>query len=402
VPRRGDHQGRRGHAGRRCRTLGGLVRTGRHPGRLQPPRATAGAGQTVAIVDAYDNPNAEADLAVYRDHYGLAGVHPPATGAPQGEPERRRFSSAARDNAGGRRSPSRPRRRLLHLPALQHPAPRDQLGELRRPRRRRRPGGDAGANAISNSYGGSEWSSQSSYGAHYSHAGVAVTRARATGATAFCSPPLGKRDAVGGTSLTKDSSIVDGRRRSGPAAAAGARATSPSRRGRPTRLWHAPHRRRRVRRRRSQHRHRRVQQHGSGGAGNWYQFGGTSLSAPIIASVYAMAANPAANRTASYLYSHPGSSGRGDRQQRLVQRVLPVHGQAGIRRPHRAGNASRHGHLRRPRLGGADDELDHVHIHVHVHVDIHVHVHVDVHVDVDTTTTIAPVPRRRPEGDAGD
>src|SRR5882757_4979421 len=30
-----------------------------------------GAGQTVAIVDAYDDPTAEADLAVYRQHYGL-------------------------------------------------------------------------------------------------------------------------------------------------------------------------------------------------------------------------------------------------------------------------------------------------------------------------------------------
>ncbi|MEV6013310.1 carboxypeptidase regulatory-like domain-containing protein [Streptomyces sp. NPDC051976] len=33
--------------------------------------ADGGAGQTVAIVDAYDDPNAEADLAVYRQQYGL-------------------------------------------------------------------------------------------------------------------------------------------------------------------------------------------------------------------------------------------------------------------------------------------------------------------------------------------
>ncbi|MEA2220502.1 MAG: hypothetical protein QOJ35_3128 [Solirubrobacteraceae bacterium] len=32
---------------------------------------SAGAGQTIAIVDAYDNPNAEADLAVYRSSFGL-------------------------------------------------------------------------------------------------------------------------------------------------------------------------------------------------------------------------------------------------------------------------------------------------------------------------------------------
>src|SRR5271165_3863104 len=35
------------------------------------PSASAGSGQTVAIVDAYDDPNAESDLATYRSHYGL-------------------------------------------------------------------------------------------------------------------------------------------------------------------------------------------------------------------------------------------------------------------------------------------------------------------------------------------
>jgi hypothetical protein len=37
--------------------------------------SSGGSGQTVAIVDAYDNPNAETDLANYRAHYGL----PPCT-----------------------------------------------------------------------------------------------------------------------------------------------------------------------------------------------------------------------------------------------------------------------------------------------------------------------------------
>src|SRR5207302_6331158 len=34
--------------------------------------STAGAGQTVAIVDAYDLPTAESDLGVYRAQYGLS------------------------------------------------------------------------------------------------------------------------------------------------------------------------------------------------------------------------------------------------------------------------------------------------------------------------------------------
>jgi hypothetical protein len=61
------------------------VRTGAVPQAAQPPAgfgpadlrsayqvpATGGAGQVVAIVLAYSNPNAEADLAVYRETYGL-------------------------------------------------------------------------------------------------------------------------------------------------------------------------------------------------------------------------------------------------------------------------------------------------------------------------------------------
>src|SRR5919206_4288882 len=35
------------------------------------PSSTAGSGQTVAIVDAYDDPNAESDLSVYRSTFGL-------------------------------------------------------------------------------------------------------------------------------------------------------------------------------------------------------------------------------------------------------------------------------------------------------------------------------------------
>jgi hypothetical protein len=35
------------------------------------PSTTGGAGQTVAIVDAYDDPNAESDMNVYREYYGI-------------------------------------------------------------------------------------------------------------------------------------------------------------------------------------------------------------------------------------------------------------------------------------------------------------------------------------------
>ena len=48
---------------------------GLNPADLQSayklPSSTAGAGQTVAIVDAFDDPNAESDLADYRAQFGL-------------------------------------------------------------------------------------------------------------------------------------------------------------------------------------------------------------------------------------------------------------------------------------------------------------------------------------------
>src|SRR5436309_5496418 len=49
--------------------------SGYGPGSLQSayslPSSTAGAGQTVAIVDAYDAPTIANDLAVYRAQYNL-------------------------------------------------------------------------------------------------------------------------------------------------------------------------------------------------------------------------------------------------------------------------------------------------------------------------------------------
>jgi len=57
----------------------GVDGSGLTPAELQSayklPSSTAGIGQTVALVDAYDDPTAESDLATYRSAYGL----PPCT-----------------------------------------------------------------------------------------------------------------------------------------------------------------------------------------------------------------------------------------------------------------------------------------------------------------------------------
>ena len=52
-------------------------------------RRPTASGQTVAIVDAYDAPNVDADLAVYRTHVQPAAVHDRERVLPEGRPERR-------------------------------------------------------------------------------------------------------------------------------------------------------------------------------------------------------------------------------------------------------------------------------------------------------------------------
>ena len=50
---------------------------------------TAGAGATIAIVDAFDDPNAEADLAIYRAEFCASRLHDRQRMLQQGRPDRR-------------------------------------------------------------------------------------------------------------------------------------------------------------------------------------------------------------------------------------------------------------------------------------------------------------------------
>src|SRR6266568_9246718 len=63
------------HALRRTDLAPSIAPSGYGPADLQSAyklTPTAGSGQTVAIVDAFDDPNAETDLGVYRAQFGLA------------------------------------------------------------------------------------------------------------------------------------------------------------------------------------------------------------------------------------------------------------------------------------------------------------------------------------------
>jgi len=98
--------------------------TGLGPSQIQSAYTLAGlngGGRTVAIVDAYNDPNAASDLATYRKAYGLSACTT-ASGC---------FKQV---NESGATSP---------LP--------------------------------SNSYGGSEASSETTYDSYYNHSGMAIT-----------------------------------------------------------------------------------------------------------------------------------------------------------------------------------------------------------------------------------
>jgi hypothetical protein len=163
----------------------------------------ASGGRTVAIVDAYDNPTAEADLAVYRAQYGL----PPCTTA--------NGCFKKIDQSGGTRYPAVntgwaeeialdldmvsatcPDCRILLVEASS--ASYANLGTAVNTAARQ-----PGIVAISNSYGGGD-ASDFYYGSYFNHPGIAVTAS--TGDAGYgVQYPAGSRfvTAVGGTTLTR-------------------------------------------------------------------------------------------------------------------------------------------------------------------------------------------------------
>ena len=77
-----------------------------------------------------------------------------------------------------------------------------------------------------------------------------------------------------------------------------------------------------------------------------WSFGGTSVAAPIVASVYALAGNGTTIATPAYSYSHSELAVRRDvGKQRNVRGRLPVHGLGRLRRTDRARHAERNRRL---------------------------------------------------------
>ena len=171
------------------------------------PRLTATDSRaTVAIVDAYDDPNAESDLATYRSQYGL----PPCTTA-NGcfkKVNENGGSSLPSADAGWAEEESLdldmvsavcPNCHILLVEASQPTM--DDLGTAVNT------AVNLGAKFVSNSYGGSEDSSDtSSDSAYFDHPGVAITVSSGDSGYGAEYPAASRYvTAVGGTSLSRAS-----------------------------------------------------------------------------------------------------------------------------------------------------------------------------------------------------
>ena len=142
----------------------------------QLPSATAGAGQTVAVVDAYDDPRAAADLAAYRTAWGL-----PACGTGCFSKVNQNGQASPLPAASGRTGWATEESLDIDMVSAICPLCHILLVEARSPSTADLGAGvnaavSLGAKFVSNSYGGDESSADPAFDTqYYKPPGVAVT-----------------------------------------------------------------------------------------------------------------------------------------------------------------------------------------------------------------------------------
>jgi hypothetical protein len=181
---------------------------GLHPSDLQNAYAfpSTARGSVVAIVDAYDDPSAESDLAVYRSAFGmspcthLSGCFTKLNEQGQAGPYPAPSSSWSEEISLDLEMVSAvcPNCTVVLIEA--NSALIDDLGASVDTAVR------LGAKVVSNSYYATEWSSEQGEDIHYAHPGVAMTVASGDiGETSYPAASPGVT-AVGGTSLARNGS----------------------------------------------------------------------------------------------------------------------------------------------------------------------------------------------------
>ena len=284
---------------------------GLNPADLQAayrlPSGTAGTGQTVAVIDAYDDPHAEADLGTYRRTFGL----PPCTTASGCFRKLNENGGTAypKGDAGWAEEIS------LDIDAVSAACPNCHIILVEASTAKFLDLGTAvntavasGANVVNNSYGGPESSNDTVFDSQYfNHPGVAITAS--TGDSGFgVSYPASSRfvTAVGGTTLSRDSSARGWSETAWSGSGSGCSVVEPQA------PWQAadpaipavcggravadvaavadPD--------------TGVSVYDTYKVGGWGVVGGTSVGSALVAGVYGLAGNAASAGGGSYVYAH--------------------------------------------------------------------------------------------------
>jgi subtilase family serine protease len=258
--------------------------------------ATGSAAQTIGIVDANDDPNAEADLAVYRSNFGL----PPCTTA---------NGCFHKYNLGGPADPGWAEEISLDVDMASAICPNCHIALIEASSASFAALGaaenyavsTAHATVISNSYGGGDTPDTSA--PYYNHPGVPITASSGDSGYGVEFPASSRYvTAVGGTSLHMSGNTrVSETAWSG--AGSGCSAYNPALTGQASFGTGCA--------RRAVADVSAVADPNTGvavydtygGVGGWLVFGGTSVASPIIASVFALAGN-GTGTTNNWPYTH--------------------------------------------------------------------------------------------------
>lgn len=289
-------------AGQAVSPSGGVITpraiSGKTPTDIQDAYKLAGlssSGRTVAIVDAYGYPKAEQDLAVYRSQWGLS----PCTTA----------NGCLRiiDQNGGTNYPRYDngwaQEQALDLDAVSAACPdckillvqasSNSIANLGKAVNRA--ASQAGVVAISNSYGGGDLS-DASYGAPYNHSGIAVTASTGDNGYQGGSFPASSHyvTAVGGTSLVKAANTRGWSESAWNGAGSGCTTLNTAPTGQTFAMTNCSGRAiADVSADADPNTGLAVYAPSTRNSSGWAQYGGTSLSSPIVASVYALSGNTA-------------------------------------------------------------------------------------------------------------
>ena len=272
--------------------------------KLPSASGLPGSGPTVAIVDAFDNPNAEGDLGQYRTQFGL-GACTTGNGCFKKVNQTGGSSYPAGDTGWGSEidldiemvAAACPTCKILLVEATDNSftnlmAAVDYAV--------------AHAQFVSNSYGAPEFSGETTFDSHFNHTpGVAITVSSGDNGYGVEYPAASRYvTAVGGTSLSQNASVTRGWTES---AWSGAGSGCSALESKPAWQTDTGCSRRTV---------ADVSavanpstgvavydSYGSSGGANWFVYGGTSVAAPFVAAVWALSPS-VASPSAQVPYLH--------------------------------------------------------------------------------------------------